>query len=207
VSEWRLRLAELDVADRVEARIAREQLLHAEADLDLALKRRDELLVKSRTDGLFMLPYEADLPGRFVHKGDVLGYTAQLRDPVVRVIVGEDQAEFVRHNTRKVEVRFVDRLAPTLTATVEREVPTLSDTLPSMALSTMGGGDIVIDPTNPEQMKALARLLHLELKIDAPQPASTLGERVYVRFNHGYEPLANRMYRAVRRVFLKRFNV
>ena len=76
-----------------------------------------------------------------------------------------------------------------------------------MALSTVGGGNIVIDPTDPKRLKVLANLLHLELKVQARNPPNTLGQRVYVRFNHGSEPLAPRIYRSVRQVFLRNFNV
>jgi hypothetical protein len=34
-----------------------------------------------------------------------------------------------------------------------------------------------------------------------------MGGRVYARFNHGNEPLALRLYREVRQLFLRRFNV
>jgi putative peptide zinc metalloprotease protein len=34
-----------------------------------------------------------------------------------------------------------------------------------------------------------------------------VGGRIYVRFDHGKEPLAWRWYRAIRQVFLRRLNV
>jgi putative peptide zinc metalloprotease protein len=92
-------------------------------------------------------------------------------------------------------------------AQVEREVPALTDTLPSVALSTMGGGRIALDPTDPQQVRVLARLLHLEISPTRPVSVTALGGRVYVRFDHGFEPIAWRLYRATRQVFMKRLNV
>jgi putative peptide zinc metalloprotease protein len=207
VSELELRYADTGVTDQVEAKIVREQLHHAQADLELAKQRQRDLLVTSLSGGQFILPRAADQPGRFVHKGEVLGYVASLEDVIVRVIVDEDMAELVRRRIKRVDIRFVDRMSETVPGVIEREVPELSDTLPSMALSTVGGGKVVIDPTDANKMKVLAKLLHLEVRPVETCPATALGERVYVRFSHGAEPLAGRMYRAVRQIFLRRFSV
>jgi len=99
------------------------------------------------------------------------------------------------------------RMGESLSARIIREVPALSDTLPSMALSTVGGGEVMMDPGGKNEMKVLSNLMHLELRPDSPLMPVNLGERVYVRFSHGSEPLAGRIYRTVRQVFLKRFNV
>lgn len=207
VTELRRRLAATDLADRAEAKIVREQLAHAEADLALARERQRALLVRSPVAGRFIVPRAPDLAGRFVAKGEVLGYVARLDDPVIRVIVPEDAADLVRRETRAVAIRFADRLERAVPATVVREVPTLSNTLPSMALSTAGGGRIAVDPTDPQQARVLERLLHLELRPAEPQPVPALGGRVHVRFDHGHEPLARRLYRAVRQLFLRRLDV
>ena len=37
--------------------------------------------------------------------------------------------------------------------------------------------------------------------------AFVLGEHAYVRFEHGWEPLAWRIYRGVRQLFMKQFTV
>ena len=47
----------------------------------------------------------------------------------------------------------------------------------------------------------------LALELDEPLDQVFVGGRVYVRFDHGTEPLATRWYRGLRRLFLKRFNV
>lgn len=206
-AELRHRLAAAELENRAEAKIIRERLRHAEADLKLARERQRALLVRSPAPGRFILRRAADLRGRYFHKGEVLAYVARLQEPVIRVLVPESSADLVRQGTQDISIRFADRIDTIMPATVVREVPTLSDTLPSMALSTKGGGEIALDPTNPEEMKALTRLLHLELRPVVPHPVEQLGGRVYVRFDHGSEPLLYRLYRQVRQLFLRRFNV
>lgn len=205
--ELRLRYEATDLSDPVEARIVLEQLRHAEADLDLALKRQGDLVVRSTGSGRFVMAQASDWPGRYVKKGEVIAYVLPPQQPLVRVVVSEEEADLVRQRLEHVEVRFADRLADVVPAQIEREVPALSDTLPSMALSTAGGGRIVVDPSDPRHMKVLANLLHLELRAESSRRVDELGGRVYVRFDHGREPLAERLYRSVRQVFLKRFNV
>lgn len=207
VVEFERRYAAKDLADPAEANIIREQLHHAEADLALARRRQQDLLVRSPAAGRFILPQAADLSGSFVPKGETLAYVAQLEDPVVRVIVPEDAADLVRQRTRAVALRFADHMDKVVPAVIERELPMISDTLPSMALSTVGGGGIAVDPTDPEKLKVLAKLLHLELKPAQPTAVLTMGGRVYVRFDHGKEPLARRIYRNIRQLFLERFHV
>jgi len=207
VTELRRRLAGIDLENRAEAKIIREQLSHARADLALARERQRALLVRSPAAGRFILPHAADLPGRHFRKGEVLGYVARLDDPVIRVIVPERAADLVRHETEGIELRFVERVDKVVPGRVVREVPALSQTLPNMALGTMGGGEVALDPGDREQMRALTRLLHLEVEPVEPHPVEAIGGRVYVRFDHGEEPLAGRLYRGLRQLFLRRLNV
>jgi putative peptide zinc metalloprotease protein len=207
VAELRLRYEARDTVDPAEAKMVQERLQLAEADLDLTLERQRDLLVRSETDGIFVVPRAADLPGRFVRQGEVLSFVSKREDSVVRVVVPEDQADVVRNRVRAVELKFQNHVTMTVPAVINREIPALSNTLPSLALSTLGGGDIVLDPTDTNQIRTISRLLHLELKPASTEHLPPMGSRVYVRFTHGAEPLAVRLYRGIRQVFLRRFNV
>jgi putative peptide zinc metalloprotease protein len=48
-----------------------------------------------------------------------------------------------------------------------------------------------------------------EIEINLPPDAHTdyLGSRMYVRFDHGYEPLAFQAWHSLRQLFLRRFGV
>jgi putative peptide zinc metalloprotease protein len=207
VVELRLRYEARDTFDPAEAKMVQERLQHVEANLDLTLERQRDLLVRSATDGRFIVPRAADLAGRFVHQGEVLSYVSKREDSVVRVVVPEDQADVVRNRVKAVELKFPNRVTETVPAVIIREVAALSNTLPSIALSTLGGGDIVLDPTDTNQVTAISNLLHLELKPGSTEYLPPLGSRVYVRFSHDAEPLAGRLYRSIRQVFLRRFDV
>ena len=206
-NELQLRYATEYIDDPVEAKIVSEQLRHAQADLELTQNRIENLYVKSQANGRFVLSRASDLLGKFLRKGEVIGYIIQSRNQVIRVVVNEDQADLVRTRVEKVEIKLAEDIGKSLPASIMREVPALSNTLPSIALSTVGGGDIMMSPSANNEMLALTNLLHLELRLDSPLESVNLGERVYVRFSHGMEPLAARIYRTVRQVFLRQFNV
>ena len=207
VKELELRRLEQDVRDRVGARIVEEQLRQARADLSLAQEYQRNLRVTAATSGTLALPRAADLPGKFVQRGEILGYVANFNAPVVRVAVDQDSIKQVRNDTRAVEMRLTGRLAEVVPAKILSEVPSLSNILPSRALSTIGGGKFILDPTDPEQRRVIDSVYNLELAPVGPWHVSKLGLRVYVKFIHGWEPIGWRLFRAVRRTFLRRLNV
>src|SRR5262249_8821177 len=148
-----------------------------EGELALKRQRRADLTVSSPADGDFIVTRPADLVGRFIKKGEPVGYVVPLEAPVMLVVVSEEAADLVRERTKSIEVRLIDRLAGTLPATLAREVPSVTDKLPNLALSTIGGGEIVMDPRKPEEGKALSRMLQLELRFASQVYVTTLGGR------------------------------
>ncbi len=205
--EYTLRLDAVKLVDLVQADMLREQVRHTEAALALDRQRLENLTVRSRNEGRFIVPLAADLPGRFVHKGDLLGYVVGSADPVVRVIVPQAQIDLVRGRTAKVEMRFVERLDQVVPGVVLRESPAAIKGLPSRALGTAGGGEVALDPSDPESARALESLFQLDLGLSAALPSDRIGGRFFVRFDHGREAVAWRLLRALRQLFLGRFNV
>jgi putative peptide zinc metalloprotease protein len=205
--ELRLRLDSIKLVDLIQAEMLRDQIVNAEAARDLLRERHKGLTLRANWDGRFIVPRAADLPGRYVNQGELLGYLVEDGDTVVRVVVPQADIDMVRHRTRKVEVRLSWSLKEILPATVKREVPSAVDDLPSMALSTQGGGDVAVDSSNPEAPRALERIFQFDLGLKHKIPENFIGGRVYVRFDHGNEAVASRMFRSLRRLFLSHFRV
>ncbi|MBH5402615.1 PqqD family peptide modification chaperone [Bradyrhizobium sp. CNPSo 4010] len=204
---YRLRLGAVLTSDLVQANILREQIRHVDSALELNRKRMSQLTLVAGKAGRVMLPGAADLPGRYVKKGDLLGYVVEASDLVVRVVVPQNDVDLVRRRTTKVEVRFVDRNDQIFPAIIVREVPSAVAELPSLALSTRGGGDIALDPSKPDAPKALESQFQFDLHVPEEVAARVIGGRVYVRFDHGTEPIAWRVVRSVRQLFLRQFSV
>lgn len=207
VKELELRLLKQDLSDLANARIVREELRHAQADYELALARQEALTIRATSDGTLILPNASDLVGRYVRRGEVIAYVARFDAPLIRVIVPEDDADLVRSDTSGVSIRFVGDTSKTYSAEIVREIPALTATLPNSALSTVGGGQIALDPRDANQRRVLAKLLHIDVRPTEPRALTSIGGRVYVRFFHGVEPVAARLFRSLRQVFLKTFQV
>ena len=56
-------------------------------------------------------------------------------------------------------------------------------------------------------MKAVQKLFQFDLELPSSASIVNVGGRVYVRFDHGWEPLVYRWYRHLRQLFLARFYV
>jgi putative peptide zinc metalloprotease protein len=148
-----------------------------------------------------------DMEGRFVRKGELLAHVLALPTFTVRAILPQADIDLVRTRTRRVELRLADRIPDVLPATVTRVVPGASDRLPAPALGIGGGGDVGVDPTDPEGLKATESVFQVDLRLPPQAGALTVGGRVYLRFDHGTEPLALQWHRRLRQLFLARFHV
>ena len=103
--------------------------------------------------------------------------------------------------------KLAEQLDETLPAVIRREVPAASEELPSSALGSAGGGEIATDPTDERGVRAIEKLFQFDLELPAASGLINVGGRVFVRFDHGWEPLMYRWYRSVRRLFLSYFDV
>ncbi len=207
IVEIERRLAVERLSNQSAIQILREELRHAQGDLQRTRQRREDLTIRARTDGTLVLTQPSNQLGRFVVKGELIGYVTDFQDPQIRVIVSEARADLVRSQTHSVQVRYASKPEHVMPGEIVREVPALNAELPSMVLATEGGGQIALDPTAATRQQALSKLMHLDLRLPEGTAFSMIGERVYVRFAHPEEPLATQAYRAVRQVFLRHFEL
>lgn len=207
LQELQLRYASYWSDDRVQAKMVQEQIRATQADLARTRQRIDSLLVRSPASGRFVVPGVEDLPGRFLKQGDVVGYVVDQPLTRARVVVPQQDADLVRRSTQAVELRPVENVSRVITAQIQRQRPAASERLPSKALGTMGGGDIAVDPTDPDGLQTAQSIFQFDLVL--PEDANLVysGSRVFVRFLHGTQPLGIQWYRALRQLFLRQFSV
>ncbi|HSC00733.1 MAG TPA: hypothetical protein VLE45_12520, partial [Burkholderiaceae bacterium] len=132
--------------NRVQAALVQEEMVAAAAALERARERTAELVLRSASSGRFVVPNAADLPGRFVGKGQIVAYVVAPKELTVRVAVGQDDIALVRERTRAVEVMLAAWGAEPVPARIRREVPGGSTQLPTAALGRAGGGRFAVDP-------------------------------------------------------------
>jgi putative peptide zinc metalloprotease protein len=193
--------------DRVQASMTMDDMKQVRQQLAHARTKADELAIHSLADGRFFVPRAQDLLGRFLKRGEVVGYVLNNAAITARVVVYQSDVDLVRNRTLGVKIRLPEKITATLPASLVREVPAGTDQLPSRVLSRVGGGEVAIDPRDQKGVKAFQRIFLFDIQLPYQFRLFNVGGRVHVRFDHGFEPLAFRWYRAIRQLLLKRFNV
>ncbi len=195
------------LTDRVKARVTKEKISTARANLEREKEKLDELIITSPVDGVFILPHEEDIYGRYLKKGTLIAYVLNMHKPLIRAVVSQSDVDFVRQNNVGTEVRFAEQLEQTFSATIKQETPEALEQLPSPILSVANGGRIAVDPTDSEGLKPVEKYYQFYVEPTEAISNVKVGGRVYVRFDHGFEPLAFQWYRSLRQLFLRHFNV
>lgn len=196
------------VVDRAKAQIVREQLSHAQAELARAEDRAQGLLITAHVSGRYTVPQAGDLPGRHLRQGSVIGYVLGDGRPVVRVVLDQAAVDDVSGATLQVQVRRASEPDRAWAARVVRQVPAGRDEVPSQALTPSGGGVTAVDPRDPKGLRTLDRVFQLDLEVDGLAGQELrYGERVHVRFTHAPATLVAQAWPALRRLFLRHFDV
>ncbi|MCH2172091.1 peptidase M50 [Myxococcota bacterium] len=193
--------------DLVQAQVTYEEIVTTRAELARAREVAGEVVIRSPSAGRFVPVGDQDWTGRFVRKGELVGYITGPEATTVRVAISEDDVAMVRAQTHGVEMRSSSRPGEMSLASIAREVPAASDRLPSATLGVSGGGLWPVDPGDPEGVQSLLPVFQFDLALGPQAHFTRIGERVHVRFDHGREPLAARLGRSLRRLFLGKFGV
>jgi putative peptide zinc metalloprotease protein len=182
-----------------------KEIEHVEAELTRADERITQLEIRAGVAGKLALPRDADLPGKFVKRGMTIGYVLQGEDMRVRAGVEQDRAYLVRHRTQGVEVRLADAMNLRLPARLAAGVPAATRQLPSAAMGERGGGPFPVDPEDSERVRSLEPVFLYDVFLNQ-RALERVGGRAWVRFDHGFEPLAFQLYRRATQLFLKQFD-
>jgi putative peptide zinc metalloprotease protein len=207
LSEVQARFHAERTSDRVRAEISRGEIASLEASLARVRERIGEMVIRSPAQGSFMSPLAGDLAGRFIEQGQLVGYVVGDSIDRAQVVLEQEDVALVRERTESVELRLSSRIAQVVPARISRHVPGASNRLPSPALGTLAGGSVSVDPRDPDGVRTLEKVFQIDLEMTTETGASEIGERVYVRFHHGWETLASRFYRALRRLLLREIGV
>ena len=109
--------------DQVKAQITLEEIATATAALARAREQIGDVIVRSPAHGSFVTPRPADLVGRFVEQGDLIGHVVGSDVATARVVVPQSDIALVRDRTEAVEVRLSGRVGRALPAVISRAGP------------------------------------------------------------------------------------
>jgi putative peptide zinc metalloprotease protein len=189
------------------AQSAREDLATAEAALAHGRERLGDAVVRSGAHGRFVLPAATHVVGRYVRRGELLGWVVGPTASTVRVALRNADLAQVREHTPHIEVRTSRNLERAIPATLASMTPAATDRLPSPALGREGGGPFAVDPDDAEKVRTLEPIFVLDLALPPEEAVPEIGGRAYVRFEHTAEPVVVQGWRALRQLFLRRLGV
>jgi putative peptide zinc metalloprotease protein len=193
LEETRARQQAAFLQDRSQTDILKAKALGIETDISVVKEQLASLEIVSATAGVVSLPMASDLLGRYVKRGDVMGYVAGLSQISALVAVPQLDIDTVRRDVNSIEVKLSSRPAETLTAEFIRELPQATDRLPNRILGSTSGGRMRVDARDETGMQLLSNIFLVEIALPLETSGSYLGQRIYVRFVHRRESLGNRL--------------
>jgi putative peptide zinc metalloprotease protein len=193
--------------DPGQAQITRSKYNTVASQLERAKEQAQGQKISSPLEGTLLIADQNAMLGRFYRQGDLLAYVAEYPVDKVMAVVQQDYIGQVRQNIERVELRFASDVERVWPVTILREIPASTLQLPSSALGDKAGGRIQTDPASQDPTQAFEPFFQFELSLPEGANARYIGERVYLRFDHGKETLAVQLWRSSRRAFLKRFSI
>ncbi|RTE66724.1 HlyD family efflux transporter periplasmic adaptor subunit [Amphritea opalescens] len=165
------------------------------------------LSIRASQSGTLVIDRWQDLEGRYVEKGELLGFVYQPGNFEVQVVVSVAQAEMLKEAGVTAEVRFASYLDQSIRVENIRAVPQAIDFLPDAVLGSAYGGDILVDMTDESKVKTLHPMFqfNLDLPVASSEVFLTDGvfrervpaKTVFVKFTHSPHSLARELaYRA-----------
>jgi len=191
----------------VKAAVLQRQLEQERDVLRRTEERATNLVGYAQTDGTLVAPSPQDMPGHYFKKGELVGYVLEPNSLIARVVVPQDDIDLVRTRWKSAELRLAETITHTQPAELARQVPAAVEELPSAALGLSGGGTIPTVPGDSNGTKTMERVFLVDLGLPEGVQSTAFGERVHVRFHHGFEPLALQGLRRLRQLFLSHFGV
>ena len=189
--------------DIVESEITLEEIRVLDGKIEHLQQQIADMVITSPTDGTFIIAESKDLHGHYLKQGDPIAYVIDFDDVSVRAVVPQNAIGLVRKRTHDVQIRLEGELEQRIVSAIEREIPAATYSLPSKALAEDGGGKIRTDPFDKDGVRTKDQYFQFEVSLPVTDSSRHIGKRVYVRFNHGYEPVAIQWYRSAEELFLE----
>ena len=200
------------VRDAQATAILRETLVPVERQLDDARQRAAATVVTSPHSGRLLMPEGVPRLGSYLHRGTAVASVVRPEDLRIRTLLPAHVVERVRDDTRRVQLRLPghqwDAAGSLLWVS-----PSSDHAIPSAVLSVQGGGHVAVDPSAPTDdgsPRAFRRHYRADFaagELRQEGGSLHLGGRVHVRIEHAPEPLGYRLWRDLRRSFLRLFEL
>jgi putative peptide zinc metalloprotease protein len=215
--------AELDKARRLsdaaaeqggaEQAMAQIRVTQAAEAFERARVKHDSLVIRAGSDGTICPPPKPigrlnDLEGRFISKGTLISLIATTDQMVVRCLVSDRDHAFIfgdqPADRMAASFRVKGNAGVETPAKVTRAAATASVEVQQTSLTTAAGGEVQLDPSDPQSLTSLTPQFSVELSPDEQRHAWQSGLRARVRFETPARPLLFTWWRWARQYLSER---
>ncbi|MEL6265210.1 MAG: peptidase M50 [Pseudomonadota bacterium] len=209
LEELELRLRAVLGLDAGAVEQLKRQVAVAREDLAATRAEVEDLVVRASHAGVVALPLGDRLVGRHLRRGDRLGHVVDARPPVARVLVAAEDWALVSGTTTGIDIlQKADPWRALPGRAVTREEPSATRRLPDPAFAETVDGPFALDPAADAEQGLRSLLPFFVVEIALPEGLDVRWrERVMVRFAHPPATVGERGWRALRQLFLERFDV
>ena len=193
--------------DPAQARLFRAEIDHVSAQLVRARERQEALVVRAPRSGAFLTENVESLLDRYLVRGQSPGYVSDLDNAMIEAALPAYHFDLLRNRLVGVQVRPAWDLSLRRETNVALIEPGTTRQLRSAVLAASGGGPFSLEPAQGNQLLSIEDVFHVRLTVPEDWDLRRVGDRVYVLFDLGTEPLGFQIYRVARRLFLRRFDV
>ncbi|MEX0286885.1 MAG: PqqD family peptide modification chaperone [Paracoccaceae bacterium] len=191
-----------------EAAAIRAEIGYLQRERQILTDDAEALEIFAEADGQLVARADVLLPGRLLSRGAEVGALIPLDVQVeLRAAIPAWRIEEVMRAPARVEVRHPGRLFDPTTGEVTRISPEATRILPYVAFAATAGGPLTMDPSDPDGQRAAEPVHFAQIETTWPLETTAIGALIWVRFDHGRAPLAPRLWRAARQVFLTRLAI
>jgi putative peptide zinc metalloprotease protein len=209
-------VTEIEALRRSALRLASADLATIDSQLE-AVKRRIEHLEQRKRDlvihaphaGFWTAPELEDMVGTWVPRGTPFG---RLVSPAAfrfsAIIPQKEASRLFADEIRAARVRLKGEAARPLGVVDQRIIPAQQERLPSAALGWLAGGEVAVQTTDAEGVKAAEPFFEVLAEIEPRDDVALLhGRTGRIRFTLNPEPLLNQWGRKLRQLIQRTYQL
>jgi len=191
--------------NRVKAAMIRDDLDSVQAEYNQLSSRLEKLTVTSNGSGKFVSSSMRDFAGHYVHKGDVLGHIINPENIIIKAVIPQSRIGLLETYDTSVDFKLANNIGTTYESKIVRKTPQATSQLTSPVLGTAGGGIFAVDSSDKSGTKLLTPAFQIDLSLPENLHLNQIGNRVYVRLNHGSLPIGGQIALSFNQLFLRHF--
>jgi putative peptide zinc metalloprotease protein len=191
------------------AQILAEQIEALNEKIDRVDLEISSLHLQPPMPGTWVSPDIDKIKGAYLHRGEQIGFVANLDDVLIRATAGQSLAAILVEQAHKLlEIRVKGRPDVTLKGQIEKIFPAGHEFLPSEALGYAVGGSMPTLSQDPRGIKTSEQFFEIRIRPDPDASIRLLtGQRVVARIKLRSKPLVFQWWLSVRQLFQRRFHI